>query len=182
VLPVSLIVFGGLPGTGKTTLARAIAGEMQAAYVRIDSIEQALRNAGLVQGDMGPGGYIVAYAVAAANLRIGCSVVADCVNPLSVSRDAWREVAKDAGADIVEIEIVCADATEHRRRIETRICDIAGLALPLWQDVMDQDYEPWDRPRCVVDTAGRGIGDSIAECRREIAARAQHGAAAGSTI
>ena len=38
----TLIVFGGLPGTGKTTLAKAIAGEHAATYLRIDTIEQAL--------------------------------------------------------------------------------------------------------------------------------------------
>ena len=33
-----LIVFGGLPGTGKTPLARLIAEERRAAYLRIDII------------------------------------------------------------------------------------------------------------------------------------------------
>jgi predicted kinase len=53
----TLIVFGGLPGTGKTTLARAIAEERSATYLRVDTIEQALRSAGiLVRGDVGPAG------------------------------------------------------------------------------------------------------------------------------
>jgi len=39
-----LIVFAGLPGTGKTTLARALSQAVQASCLRIDTIEQALRN------------------------------------------------------------------------------------------------------------------------------------------
>jgi predicted kinase len=37
-----LIIFGGLPGVGKTTLAKAVAREWEAVYLRVDTIEQAL--------------------------------------------------------------------------------------------------------------------------------------------
>jgi predicted kinase len=43
-----LIVFGGLPGVGKTALARAVAQELAAAYLRVDAIEAAMRRAGLL--------------------------------------------------------------------------------------------------------------------------------------
>jgi predicted kinase len=48
-----LIVFGGLPGTGKTTLARAFAQRRRATYLRIDTIEQALRSSEMLAGDVG---------------------------------------------------------------------------------------------------------------------------------
>ncbi|WP_225152486.1 AAA family ATPase [Bradyrhizobium sp. NBAIM08] len=44
--PSSLIVFGGLPGTGKTTIARELTARLAATYLRIDAIEQPLRDAG----------------------------------------------------------------------------------------------------------------------------------------
>jgi len=43
-----LIIFGGLPGIGKTTIARELASQLGAIYVRIDSIEQAIRDSGTV--------------------------------------------------------------------------------------------------------------------------------------
>jgi hypothetical protein len=74
----TLIVFGGLPGTGKTTLARAVAEEHAATYLGIDAIEQALRSSGVVVGgEVGPAGYLVAYKVAGSNLlmaRIGLPI------------------------------------------------------------------------------------------------------------
>jgi predicted kinase len=38
-----LIIFAGLPGVGKTTLAKAVAREWKAVYLLINTIEQALR-------------------------------------------------------------------------------------------------------------------------------------------
>ena len=156
-----LVVFAGLPGCGKTTIARALAARIAAVYLRIDTIEQAVRDAGLVNDDLGAAGYIVAYAVAAENLAGGRRVVADCVNPLAITRLYWRDVARQAGADIFDIEVVCSDEAEHRRRVETRVQDIKGLALPTWQQVMERQYEAWTTPHFVVDTALLGIEEGI---------------------
>jgi 2-C-methyl-D-erythritol 4-phosphate cytidylyltransferase len=41
-----LVVLSGLPGVGKTTIARELAVVLNDLHVRIDSIEQALRHAG----------------------------------------------------------------------------------------------------------------------------------------
>ena len=40
----TLFIFSGLPATGKTTLARYLAAEMMAVYLRIDTIEQSMRD------------------------------------------------------------------------------------------------------------------------------------------
>ena len=54
-------------------------------------------------------GYGVAYVIAEDNLRMGRTVVADCVNPIQITRDAWIGVANRAQARTVEVEIVCSD-------------------------------------------------------------------------
>lgn len=158
-----LIVFAGLPGTGKTTIARALAQRLRAVHVRIDTIEQALRASGVVRDDVGPAGYLIGYGLAADNLRIGRSVVADSVNPIQVTRDAWRSVGRDQGVTVAEIEVICSDRSEHRRRVETRTSDIEGLALPNWQRVIDRDYEPWDRQPIVVDTARQSAEEIVSD-------------------
>ena len=159
-----LIVMSGLPGVGKTAISRVLAIAMGAVHLRIDSIEQSLRSAGWrVEGE----GYAVAYALAADNLALGRTVIADCVNPWPLTRAAWRAVAERSGVRAIEIEVVCSDPVEHRRRVEQRQPDIDGHQLPSWQDVVERDYRPWDEPRLVLDTARSGI----AECVQAIASR-----------
>ena len=153
-----LIVLSGLPGVGKTAIARELARTIGAVHLRIDSIEQAMRAAGWrVEGQ----GYEVAHAVAEDNLALGRTVIADCVNPWPLTRDAWRSVAQRAGVRIVEVEVVCSDLTEHRRRVESRIADIQGHELPTWQDVVARDYRPWSRVRLIIDTARTDVTESV---------------------
>ena len=156
-----LIIFAGLPGVGKTAIARELARKLGAMYLRIDSIEQALRESGAVIGPMNESGYRVAYAIAADNLRLGGTVVADSVNPLRITREAWREVAKKERVDSVEIEIRCSDRVEHRRRVESRSANIPGLTVLAWAEVMAREYEPWDREHIEIETSELSVEESV---------------------
>jgi predicted kinase len=84
-----LIIFGGLPGTGKTTIARELARQLGGIIVRIDSIEQAIRDSETVNRPLNDMGYRVAYAIAEDNLCLGRTVISDSVNPIQLTRDAF---------------------------------------------------------------------------------------------
>ena len=153
-----LFIFAGLPGTGKTALSQRLARRVNAVHLRIDTIEQALRDlCGVqVEGE----GYRLAYRIAADNLRLGMDVIADSCNPLELTRREWEQVAKDNRSTFVNIEVVCSDGREHRRRIESRSSSVTGLTLPTWRDVEDREYHAWSKNRIIIDTARR----SEAEC------------------
>ena len=164
-----LFIFGGLPGTGKSELAAHIAGTYAAVWLRIDTIEQAMRDVGTTLN--GPEGYMVAYALAKDNLRLGLNVVADSVNPIAVTRDAWRAAAVDAGASYCEIEVICSDPEEHQRRVETRATSVPGLQLPAWKAVVEREYENWSTFPIIIDTAGKTPDESkqeITDCIKGI--------------
>lgn len=148
-----LIVFSGLPGTGKTTIAAELARQMRAVYLRVDTIEQAIRNAGVLVQDVGTSGYQVANELSLSNLGLGHSVVVDCVNPVCESRAAWAEIAIRAKARLMNIEVICSDTQEHKRRVETRKGDIPGLKPPRWESVLAHDYEAWVDARFTLDSA-----------------------------
>jgi predicted kinase len=156
-----LIIFGGLPGSGKTTLSRALAKRLGAVYVRVDTIEQAIRASGVPSTDVGPAGYVVAYGVAEDNLTLGRMVIADSVNPLHITRDAWLAVAARSAVTAVEVEVICSDKIEHRRRVETRKTDVEGLVKPTWQETVERVYDPWERKPIVVDTAAKDVQEIV---------------------
>jgi predicted kinase len=110
-------------------------------------------------------GYHVAYAVAEDNLRIGLTVIADAVNPIPLTRDAWVEVAKRAAVRAIEVEVKCSDLEEHRRRVEKRATDMPGLRLPTWEEVLSREYAPWNREHLVLDTATSSLNQNVKKVR-----------------
>jgi len=148
-----LYIFSGLPGSGKTTLSQIVAQRVNAVYLRIDTIEQALRD--LCSLDVQGEGYCLSYRIASDNLRLRMSVIADSCNPIELTRREWEQVALEAQANYVNIEVTCSDVREHRQRVETRISTASGLRLPTWGEVENREYHEWTVERIVIDTANR---------------------------
>jgi predicted kinase len=112
----------------------------------------------------------VGYFLAGDHLRAGTSVVADSVNPIEITRAAWRGVAIDSGARVLEVEVVCGDPDEHRRRVEARGADIPGHAQPTWADVVEREFEPLaDAPLVVRVDMLDGPTEPVAQVRRALA-------------
>lgn len=161
------VVFAGLPGVGKTTIAGELARRLAAAYLRIDTLEHALSRSGaVVLSELGPGGYHAAAAVAVDNLLNDVSVVTDSVNPWPITRRLWQDASVRGRAVGVGIEVVCSDAGEHRRRVEGRVSDIVDCVLPDWEAVQSRQYEAWDEADMRLDTAfldaSRAVDEALA--------------------
>jgi predicted kinase len=145
-----LIVFAGLPGTGKSTLARRVATRLRAAYLRVDAIESAIATATLCP-EVGAAGYLVAERIATGCVESGLDVVVDAVHPVHETREPWLR-AKEA---VLFVEVTCSDVEEHRRRVEARVPDLPGLRVPTWPEVTGRQYEPWkEQSRLVIDNLG----------------------------
>ena len=152
-----LVVIGGLPGVGKTTLARELAGRLPAAHLRVDAFEAALVRQGLVSADdVGAHGYDLALAAADTCLTAGTDVVVDAVFPVARARRPFRDLAVRHGTPVHWLRLICRDPVEHRRRVEERTADLSGHVVPDWAAVARRDVDQWHERHTVVDTAVAG--------------------------
>lgn len=145
-----LAVFAGLPGVGKSTLARQVGTALPATVLAIDTVYQAMRRDDVTVAEPLPGhaAYQVVAALAEAQLRLGLSVVVDAINPRKAVRRLWSDLADDLGVPLRVVEVVCGDEAEHQRRAQGRTAGEWPEALRL-----SGDYEPYIGPRLVVDTS-----------------------------
>jgi predicted kinase len=151
-LAAKLVVFSGLPGVGKSTLARAVADRMGGVWLRVDTVEASLLKAGLLRSfETGLAAYIVAQDLAAVQLDLGRTVVIDAVNGVVEAQGMWPELAEAAKVELRIIEVTCSDEAEHRRRVESRASSTPPLPTPTWEEVRNREYVPWNRPLLSVD-------------------------------
>jgi predicted kinase len=142
----------GEPGSGKSTVARAIAPHIGAVVLDKDVIKAALLRAGIAEAQAAPAAYDVNFAQAESVLTLGHDLILD--NPVfwpSVER-RWLELCQRAGSPAVLIECVCADEVELRRRLATRDALESQPRIPLKLSRHSSAAATSFQPRLVLDT------------------------------
>jgi predicted kinase len=154
---MKLIIFSGLPGTGKSTLAETLAREFCTPVFAKDWLEATLLYSGLkpVTGDksLGFAGYELLTILAERQLMLGQSVILDSVAASENIRRKWRQLSTQYTADWRVIECICSDESVHRSRLKDRHRNIPGWHELQWSAVerVKQYYFPWEGERLVLD-------------------------------
>jgi aminoglycoside phosphotransferase family enzyme/predicted kinase len=164
----TVIAVGGLSGTGKTSVARAIAGELGLRLVSADAVRQSLFGAAKHPAGYGEGVYTAEanrltyqkmIEEARARLSDDGSVVLDATFRHAEARAMAREMAQGTGAEWRLIE--CRLMPELvRTRLTERAARKEGLSDATWETYLRQQAE--DGPQCaandseclVIDTGG----------------------------
>jgi len=155
---VKLIVFSGLPGTGKSALAEAVGRELGIPVFAKDWLEAVLLRSKLVPAEtekqLGSIGYDLLTVLAERQLRLAQSVILDSVASTESIRNMWRALGKKYHADWRVIECICSDISVHRERLEKRQRGIPGWHELKWTDVefVQSYYAPWDEERLIIDS------------------------------
>lgn len=134
----------GLPGSGKSALASAVAPEIGAVVLDKDVIKSALLRTGMEDAAAGGAAYEVFFEMAADVLRQGHSVVLDSPAFWPQIVEKGQRVARDAGAPYFMLECVCGDERELRRRLTVR----DGMASQPRQPLDMSKYPDMMEPSC----------------------------------
>jgi predicted kinase len=159
-----LLVLSGLPGTGKSELARGIGSRLRIPVLSVDPVESAILRAGIAPGfTTGLAAYLVVEALADSHLSLGQNVIIDAVNAVEPAKDMWRKLATRHSAALKIVECCCSDQALHRARLEARRRGLAvNFREPTWDDVQKRriEYTPWAEPLLEVD--------AIASCESNV--------------
>lgn len=154
-----LIVFAGLPGTGKSSLAEEVGRQLQMPVFAKDWLEATLKRCELQPKDetspnLGYAGYELLTVLAERQLALGQSVILDSVASIEKIRQEWRAIAEKYAANWSVIECVCSDESVHRQRLLTRQRDILGWHELAWSDVeqVKSYYHRWTEDRLIIDS------------------------------
>ena len=175
---VRLVVVGGLPGTGKSTVARALAARTGWVVISSDHVrkERAAMpitartgddyGAGLYRPDQVAATYAEMLRRARRCLEHGQCVILDASWSRSSDRADAATLARDTDAVLYEFQCT-VDADVARRRLVTRVLEDvdASDADPAVAHQMATTYKPW--PTAIqVDTAGTIEQSITALCQR----------------
>jgi predicted kinase len=154
---MKLILFSGLPGTGKSTLAEAVARDLGIPVFAKDWLEATLIRSELKpineRKSLGFAGYELLTILAKRQLMLGQSVILDSVAASQTIRSTWRQLSDQYGADWHVIECICSDESLHRLRLQDRKRNIPGWHELEWSEVerVKKYYSAWDGERLVLD-------------------------------
>ena len=154
---MKLIIFSGLPGTGKSTLAEALARDLGIPVFAKDWLEATLLRSELKpaceEKSLGFAGYELLTILAQRQLTLGQSVILDSVAASQSIRKTWHRLAQQYGADYRVIECLCSDKTIHRLRLKERQRNIPGWHELEWSEVerVKGYYSAWEGEHLVLD-------------------------------
>ncbi|GMO13397.1 MAG: hypothetical protein Ta2E_02760 [Mycoplasmoidaceae bacterium] len=110
-----LIIFSGAQKTGKTTIAKSVCKKIHAAYISNSST----LNDKTEYNDM--------CSRVEDNIKNGVSVVIDSIDNVSQNEAKWKSLALNHNIDYGNVEIICSDYEEWKKRIDTKSCDHSAL-------------------------------------------------------
>jgi predicted kinase len=153
----------GLPGCGKTTVARQVAQALGIPLFAKDRIQSLLRQRGLA-GRATADGYYLLLDMADEQLSLGVSVILDAVFPQAGFRQEAADIASRHGARWRPIDCFCSDELEWRQRLNRRQHAYVPHWSPVgWEEVerMRDLFVPWPPGEALMVDSMNGIDNNL---------------------
>ncbi len=130
---MKLILFSGIPGTGKSTLSEDIARTLHIPVFSLDWVLGAmlLSNLRVQKQDYSTTAEALLTMLIQRQLMLGQSAILDTPANTVSERKRWQNLAQSYSAAFYGIETICSDIVLHRRRVEGR-----KRGIPGWHDTV----------------------------------------------
>ena len=138
----TFVIFSGLPGTGKSTLANRLARELRWPMLRIDDVVGDIpENAGI---DFWDSQVAILLGLAEAQLELGVNVIADSVF-MNKDRYHAEAIACEQNARFRPIHTFMSDEQVWEERVTRRVIELNHPAVSTWDQIQHQrkHFRPW---------------------------------------
>jgi predicted kinase len=142
-MQMKLIIFSGLPGTGKSTLANRLARELHLPLLCIDD----------VIGDVPAGAGIpfwdskvaILFRLVEVQLELGLSVIVDSVF-MNMDRNHAQELARTYEARFYPIYVFVSDDEVWKQRVNERYDEMNNTDVATWERIQHQRerFREWE--------------------------------------
>lgn len=163
----TLVIFSGLPGAGKSTLANQLAQELRWPLFCIDDLVVD------VPEGAGPAFWdekiLVLLTLAEAQLKLGISLIVDAVF-MGADRVHAQELARSQGANFRPVYCFVSDETLWQQRVTQRAEMLQNPAVATWEQVRHQreHFAKWDADTALFVDAVRTIAQNQAQAREYV--------------
>ena len=142
---LKLILFSGLPGTGKTSLSQALAAHFHYPLFTKDRLQSRLRAQGLAERSS-VDGYLLILDLAEQQLALGVSAILDGVFPFEGFRFRAQQVASQHQATFFPIYCHCSDTVLWKLRLEKREQNVPDWTPVGWDEVqrIQPEFLSWE--------------------------------------
>lgn len=166
----TLVIFSGLPGTGKSSLANQLARELRWPWLCIDDVAVKVPEGADVR--FWDEKVLALLTLAEAQLSIGLSVVVDSVF-MGLDRIHAQELARQYQAAFRPVYCFVSDEVLWEQRVSARFDALQNPAVASWARIQHQreHFRPWEAGTALFVDAVQPLAHNLASVLEYVASQ-----------